>query len=295
MKQSTKALTRTNQPVPQGDGPGWDKLIKLWAHGRPKSTLYVYLPVIAHFRGFIKNAPIERVGLETLQGYVDSLRRQKPATIDRKVGTVRSIFKFAFNIGVLRFNPAAALRYRNEPNRLEEKIISQKDLQRMIKLEKDPRNNAILQVLYVGGFRASEVAGIRWMDLRERTEGRGQITVIGKGNKSRTVMVKKETWAALQKIRPADSHPTDPVFVSRQGHGRAINRVTVSNVVREAGQRAKVDAKVTAHWLRHGHATHALDGGADLATIQRTLGHASLVTTGKYLHIHPDQSSSAFL
>jgi integrase/recombinase XerD len=177
---------------------------------------------------------------------------------------------------------------------LAEKILEAKDIKRMIHMEPDPRNRVLLRVLYGAGIRASEASGLRWMDLQERKEG-GQITVLGKGAKTRSILLSQKTWDSLQSIRPANAKPEWPVFVSREGSTDAIDRTRVSHIVTEAAVRAGIEAKVSAHWMRHGHATHALDAGTDLTVISRTLGHQSIVTTMRYLHARPNQSSATSL
>ena len=95
--------------------------------------------------------------------------------------------------------------------------------------------------------------------------------------------------AGLRGEAPADA----AVFESRQGG--ALDQASVHRVVKAAAQRAGLDPAVSAHWLRHAHASHSLDRGAPIHLVQATLGHASVATTGKYLHARPSDSSSRYL
>jgi integrase/recombinase XerD len=161
----------------------------------------------------------------------------------------------------------------------------------MLALAPDPRTEALLRLLYGGGLRLSEAVGLCWRDLQARADGRGQVSVLGKGGRERTVLVSPRTWAALQALRRPEDGPEDPVFRSRRGH--RLSAVQAWRIVRTAARRAGVQA--SPHFLRHAHASHALDRGAPVHLVQATLGHGSLRTTGRYLHARPGDSSSRFL
>ena len=120
----------------------------------------------------------------------------------------------------------------------------------------------------------------------------GQITVTGKGRRVRVVLLPEAVWEQLQKL-PSGMDPDSPVFRSRSG--AALDRSRVLQIVREAARRAALPERVSPHWLRHAHASHALDHGAPLHLVQATLGHASVATTSRYLHVRPNQSSAAYL
>ena len=270
----------------------WDEIVTLWLHARPESTCLIYAPVIQHFRLWLGDKPMAQISLKDLQDYAVSFFHQKPRTVARKLCTVKSLLTFAQKVGLIPFNVGGALRLPKIPNNLAEKILDAKDIKRMIRLEPERRNQVLLRVLYGAGIRASEAAGLRWMDLQQRKTG-GQITVLGKGAKTRSILLSEKTWNSLQSIRPPDAQPEGPVFVSREGSG--LRRTTISVIVRKAAEGAGLEAKVSAHWMRHGHATHALDAGTELTVIARTLGHESIVTTTRYLHARPNQSSATSL
>jgi integrase/recombinase XerD len=272
----------------------WDELIAMWLHGMPASTQSVYRPVIQHFRLTVGRKPIGRIGLKELQQYADQFVHQKPRTIARKICTVKSLWEFAEKTGVIRFNPARALRTPKIPSDLAEKILPADMIRKMIRMEPKSRNKVLLTILYAAGIRASEAVGLRWMDCVRRKGKGGQITVLGKGSKTRSIVLSPKTWNTLLSIKPKDAKPKDPVFVSREGENKPLDRTHVSRIVREAAERAGIEAHVSAHWLRHGHATHAMDNGVSLPLIAQTMGHESLETTARYLHVNPDASSAAY-
>ncbi len=101
------------------------------------------------------------------------------------------------------------------------------------------------------------------------------------------------TWEALRTIR-GEAGPDDAVFRSSRGGG-PLDARQARRIVAAAARRAGVDAQVSPHWLRHAHASHALDRGAAIHLVQATLGHSSVATTGRYLHARPTESSSKYL
>jgi site-specific recombinase XerD len=161
----------------------------------------------------------------------------------------------------------------------------------VLALEPDRRNRAILRLLYAGGLRRSELVGLRWRDLQPRDEG-GQVTVFGKGGKTRAVLLPAAVWRELVALRDAGG-ADDPVFRSRKGG--PLDPSQVLRIVRAAAARAGLQARVSPHWLRHGHATHALERGAPVHLVAATLGHASIATTGTYAHARPTDSSARYL
>ena len=118
------------------------------------------------------------------------------------------------------------------------------------------------------------------------------MTVFGKGGKTRTVLMPQSVWNAVQSLRN-DAREIDPVFRSRKGGH--LDESQVWRIVRKASKRAGIEKEVSCHWLRHAHASHALDRGAPIHLVQATLGHSSISTTGRYLHARPTDSSSSYL
>jgi integrase/recombinase XerD len=165
----------------------------------------------------------------------------------------------------------------------------------MICAEKNPRNQAILLLLYTAGLRVQELCALRWQDLAKRKPG-GQMTIFGKGGKTRIVLLPEPVWFELSKLKN-NAAPSDPVFVSRQrdSFGKSLDQSQVNRIVAAAAEAAGIEKKVSPHWLRHAHATHSLNRGAPLHLVQNTLGHSSIATTSRYLHARPDDSSALYL
>jgi site-specific recombinase XerD len=208
----------------------------------------------------------------------------------RTLAAVRSLFRFAERVGYCR-NVASGVDLPHNDQHLAERIVPEAAIQQMVELEPEPRNRALLALLYTTGLRVSEACGLCWADLKER-DGSAQITVVGKGRRTRSVFAPAAIWVQLFGVREgADPHA--PVFRSRSG--KPLERSRVLRIVRDAAARAGVPEGVTTHWLRHAHASHALDRGAPIHLVQATLGHASIATTSRYLHARPGDSSARFI
>lgn len=279
-------------PAPLAAADPDAQLIGLWV-GRSASehTRRKYQAQAERFRAFL-GRPLAEAALGDIQAYLGTLEGRAPATRANVAALLKSLFSFAQEIGVTRLNVGAAVKAPPVKNTLAERIMAEPDALRMIALEPDPRNRALLTVMYGAGLRISEVVGLRWRDLTARDLA-GQATVFGKGGKTRIVMLSPNTWRVLATLRDTPD-TNDHIFRSRQTGG-ALDRSQAHRIVKAAAARAGLPSEISAHWLRHAHASHALDRGAPIHLVQTTLGHASVATTGRYLHARPSESSARFL
>jgi integrase/recombinase XerD len=271
-----------------------DHLIELWLHERSRHTRRAYRADVGRFRAWA-GKPLGAVTLTDLQAFARTLEGAD-ASRYRSLSAVKSLLAFGHRLGYLPFDVGRALRLPSVRNRLNERILSEADLHRILSLEPNPRNRAMLTLLYASGVRVSELCSLAWRDLQANGQG-GQITVFGKGSVTRSVQLPPSVWQLLLTLRPKDPDPSNPVFRSRkQTKNRGfLQPVAVLRVVRSAAQRAGIALPVSPHWFRHAHASHALDRGAPIHLVQATLGHATVTTTGRYLHARPQDSSSRFL
>ncbi len=267
------------------------ELVRLWLHGRSPRTLAAYRAEARAFLGFVAK-PIRAVALRDLHAYADTLAGLAPASRACRLGAVKSLLSFASRLGYVSFNVGAAIRLPAVRNTRAERIMTPGDVHRMLALEPHPRNAAMLHLLYGAGLRISELCSLTWRDLVPRDEA-GQVTVFGKGGQTRAVLLPASVWRSLIALR-GEAGPEAPVFASRSGGGH-LNQASVHRAVKAAAQRAGLPASVSTHWLRHAHASHALDRGAPISLVQATLGHASVATTGRYLHARPGDSSGRYL
>jgi integrase/recombinase XerD len=283
-------LPAPTPPQAQSDG----QLVAIWLHGRSPHTQRAYRADVERFRSRA-GKPWAQVTLADLQAFADSLDGLAPASRYRTLSAVKSLLAFGHRIGYLPFDVGRVLRLPAVRDRLAERILGEADLHRLLSLEPDPRNRALLTVLYASGIRVSELCGLRWRDLQPNGDG-GQITVLGKGAQTRAIQLPLAVWNLLTPLRTPQTAPASPVFTSRKRHnGGQLQPPAIARIVRKAAQRAGIDLPVSPHWFRHAHASHALDRGAPIHLVQATLGHASIATTGRYLHARPNDSSSRYL
>ena len=275
--------------VPQADND--NQVVALWLHGRPQTTQRAYFYEVKALMAVV-GKPLKAITLGDLQGYFTGLAGLASASQARAVNAVKSLFAFARRIGYLAFNPGAAIRSPKIKKTLAERILPEPQVHRLLALAPNPRNRVLLRLLYAAGLRVSEICGLKWRDVKPR-EAAGQITIFGKGGKTRTVLLSADTWQELIGLR-GESEPEAPVFPSRKGQGH-LHPSQVWRIVKAAVARAGIEAPVSPHWFRHAHASHALDRGCPIHLVQATLGHASVATTGRYLHARPDDSSARYL
>ncbi len=278
-------------------------LIRLWLHGKSQNSQEAYRRDVNQFIDYV-DLPLSQIKLQHFWDWADHLevRGLAASTRSRKLAAIKSLFSFGHRIGYLAFNVGAAVSTPKVPDRLAERILSEPDVQRILALETNLRNAVLLRLFYASGGRVSELANLYWGSLRDRgvEDGRpvGQVTLLGKGEKTRTILLSTSTWDAIEELKQEASRKnqasaTDPVFRSRKGG--PLSRQQIWRIVKRAAKRAGLEQAVSPHWLRHAHASHALDRGAPTHLVKETLGHKSLATTSKYAHARPDDSSARYL
>lgn len=265
------------------------QVVAMWLHEKSDNTRKAYARDVEKFTGCV-GKPLGAVTLGDVQGFSDSLNAYTPATKARAVAAVKSMFAFAHRIGYLRYDVTAPIKLPKIKNKLSERILSESDVHRVVALEDNARNKTLLKLLYVAGLRVSEACSVRARDVQPASDG-GYVTVYGKGGKTRTILLGQEMYKELLSLKGGGLD--EPVFKSQKGN--ALSASQAWRVVRRAAERAGIEAKVSPHWFRHAHASHALERGCPIHLVQATLGHASVATTGRYLHARPSDSSARYL
>lgn len=269
-----------------------DHLIELWLRKqRSANTRESYSRTIADFRNFA-GCDLRRLKLDDLLAYASHLAQDESsaATQARKLATVKSLLTFAHTTGYTDFNVGRALTLPRIKDTRAERILSEEDIFKLINAAESDRDRLLIRTIYVCGGRVSEVVGASWRDLQSRAEG-GQITLYGKGGKTRVVLLPERLWPDLVESR-AGADDDAPLFSSREGR---LSRVQAWRIVKAAAKKAGVKWDTSPHWLRHAHASHALENGATVKLVSETLGHASVAITSRYLHARPGESSSQHL
>lgn len=282
-----------------------ERIVQMWLHGKPDTTGRTYRTALKRFQAYLVplgSPQLVHVTLSDLQGFVDSLEGLADATRAKIISAIKSLYSFAHHVGYLQYNVAGVIEAPVVRNRLSERILTESEVITMIALEKNPRDRLILRVLYIAGLRVSELVGLRWQDLTARDNGRGQISVFGKGRKTRVILLPETLWAELtaHRERTGEAMLEQPVFAGRLFKKRPgeVPPLTTSQawrIVKRAAARAGLTKKVSPHWMRHAHASHALDRGCQIHLLSDCLGHASLGVTSRYAHSRPGESSSTYL
>ena len=295
------------------------QIVQLWLRSqRSERTQETYAANIERFYQDVAR-PLRQVTLDELQDFAESLYDLAPASQATMLASLKSLLSFAAETRYLSYNVGKALKLPRLERKLAQRILSEAQVHKMLARETNRRNHLLLLLLYAAGLRAEEVCNLRWRDVQENGES-GQVTVAyGKGGKTRSILLQPSTWQELMNFRGAAA-PGAYVFESRQGtstSGRAtlkrLDESQVHRVVATAAIRADVETyttvitkgkkagqtvtrtRVSPHWWRHAHASHALRHGAELALVRDTLGHSSIETTGLYAHARPDDSSALYL
>ena len=230
------------------------------------------------------------------------------ATVRRKLAAARTFFRFLAREGVVGENPFALLRGVRKAKTLP-KTLSAPDIDRfMSQPGRDfeagilsefafARDVAVFEVLYSTGCRVSEVASAKW---RDADLARGSMIVTGKGSKERLVILGSRAVAALERYRellekydPSLTAPGSAIFLSDRR--TSITPRFIERRMKRYLAEAELPADITPHKLRHSFATHLLDAGADLRSVQEMLGHSSLSTTQIYTHVSVERLKSAYM
>jgi len=265
--------------------------------GLSPNTVSAYGRDMLKFEAFAKKRKLtmETVTRDDLVDFLSDLYHQKleSRTVARHLVTLRNFFKFAQIQEIIKDDPSIHLESpkirRSLPDylRLEEveKILAQPDEKTPIGL----RDRAMLEVLYSSGLRVSELTGLKVMDLDRSV---GCVRCIGKGNKERIVPVGKRALALVDRYL-RDARPkllgkkataqTPMLFLNRRGS--KLSRVGVWKILSAYGRQAGLRVPLTPHMLRHSFATHLLERGADLRSVQLMLGHSDISTTQIYTHV----------
>ncbi len=212
------------------------------------------------------------------------------SSIGRKLASIRSLFRFLIRRGEIATNPAELV---STPKK-EKKLPFHLNIDEITTLVEAPqgvgilslRDRAILETLYSSGLRVSELTGL---DIGRCDLEAGGLRVMGKGGKERIVPLGRVAAEALREylLSRSSLHPDAPLVVNSRG-GR-LTRRSVARIVDRYMRHLVTMKKASPHTLRHTFATHLLEGGADLRSIQEMLGHASLSTTQKYTHVTIDK------
>ena len=242
-----------------------EKVITMWLHGKSKTSEKTYTSTVKQFLAFVGKG-LRELKLEDVQLWSSSLEmRYSATTVKNKVNAVKSLFSFGQKIGYLQFNVGSPVTTPIAKDSLSSRILRHEDVVKLIEATSCQRDRIMLSVAYKCGLRRAELCGLTWSDLQPRGDS-GQATVFGKGGKTRTVLIPRKLWNELMSL--PRSGKTDAVFVSR--NGGSIKPTRLHYIIKEASRKAGISEKASSHWLRHSHATGAIERGCDLHLLQQS-------------------------
>ena len=267
--------------------------------GLAQNTILAYGRDLKKFSEFLakrKKTKVEEVTREDVVDFLSSLYKEKldSRSVARYLVSLRGLYKFAMMDDMVTTDPTENLespKIRNSlPTylRVDEisKLLDAPDLNTPYGL----RDRAMLEVMYSTGLRVSELLNLRISDIDMRL---GCVRCIGKGDKERLVPIGRKAIEAVEqylaKGRPKFAKPSSPpphnqvLFLNKLG--RRLSRVVIWKILHDYGIRLGLRGRLTPHKLRHSFATHLLEGGADLRSVQLMLGHADISTTQIYTHV----------
>jgi len=237
---------------------------------------------------------VDRLAIRAFLGELHR-REAKRSTVARKLAAIRSFFRYLKRQGKIAVNPGKAVATPRQERRLP-KQLSVDEMAHLVEMPDDSaplgaRDRAILELLYATGVRVSELTSLDFDDL---DLGEAVMRVRGKGRKERMVPVGSKAVAAVRwylrkrgDLEPRPGSGKEALFLNFRG--TRLNVRSVRRIVNRYIHECAIARKVSPHTLRHSFATHLLDAGADLRSIQELLGHASLSTTQKYTHISTER------
>lgn len=240
------------------------------------------------------------VTADDIRAYLHWLDRtgEKASSLARKLASIRSFYRFLARDGAELKNPAEGIRSPKLPKPLP-RVLTKDDAGALMEFPdgqspRSLRDRALLETLYSTGARVSETVGI---NLGDFDPAEGLVRLRGKGHKERVVPIGDVAMRAIQEYRDSLPPTTErhelsaPIFLNHRG-GRLTTRSVARIVAQYSGRLA--GGAISPHALRHSYATHLLDEGADLRSIQEMLGHASLSTTQKYTHLASDHLAAVY-
>lgn len=246
----------------------------------PDTTIRAYCLDIRQMAEFLGNKPAMDVTMSDLRAWLEHLHgTMAPSSIGRKVACCRTYFRFGIREGWAKTNPAKQLDMPRRDQILP-KVLSEQQITDLLDMAAPGRDRAMVEVMYAGGLRVSELVGLNLSDLDLEY---GSVLVFGKGGSERVCPIGPQALDAL--VAYLDTRGVEPGPVFQNYRGGRLSTKSVRKIVGKLGN-------ATPHTLRHSYATHLLNNGAGIRDVQELLGHKSIVSTQVYTHVSPERKKN---
>lgn len=253
--------------------------------GSSKNTIESYTRDLADFEAHVKNA--DDAGKADIEKYLQSLSKRKfaPRTLARRLSSLSQYFTFLYTEKLRADNPSNNIDAPKLGRSLP-KFLTLEEVEALLaESEKDPRMNAMLEILYASGLRVSELIALKKNSVRQEN-GDHYLFILGKGNKERIVPLGGKAVTALSNYLNIEKPETWLFPAGSNGENSHMTRQRFGQLLKELAINANIDPKkISPHVLRHSFASHLLENGADLRLVQELLGHQRIATTQIYTHI----------
>lgn len=262
-----------------------NSLIYSWVNTYDKTTKEKYIFETKNFFKFYPDLLLIDVRVEHVVRYLEEgLENKSNSSKNLSKAVISSLFNFAIRSGYLDFNPTVAIRAKRVQSKFYEKVLSLDEVKSLINSAKSEKHKLIVELFYMTGIRLSELVQIKWLDFR-RYKSHYLIYIKGKGSKIRPVKITTEFYERLKVLKEEDK---SYLFYSPVKANEHISQKFVTYMITKLGQKAGLQQRISAHALRHTHATHCIERGVPIQVLKASLGHTSIMTTEKYLHANPE-------
>jgi integrase/recombinase XerD len=272
-------------------------IIGSWLFQKSVKTQRYYRRIVKDFFQFYPTLNLKTTQITHLSLFIKTFGDHTDSTRNTYKNALCSLFSFAQKTGYIERNPALMLESIKTPDRLYSKVLSREQVEQMILKETNPRNSLILKIFYFTGVRVDELCKLKKTSIHKTSEDAYYLIVEGKGRKVRSINI--PSHLSIDLLNFVADVPTRYLFTADNDVAelldKPLNASQIFRIVRSAAVKAKLSVQPSPHWLRHTCATHSIEAGAPIHVVQKTLGHESISTTGKYLDIRPKESAGDYL
>ena len=262
-----------------------------------KYTISNYRLDLEGFKKFLGDLALEKIDYLALRKYLAILKEKnlKNRTVGRRLSTLRSFFKFLIREGYLKNNPITSLSSPKQEKHLP-LFLTEEEVTKLIdsvqlKNERDFRDRAAIETFYSTGIRVSELVGLNIEDVDFIA---GIVKVLGKGKKERIVPIGEQALSTIRAYLEKRKRQQEAGALFLNKNGKRITDRGIRNVVVKYIRIASMRHGVSCHTFRHSFATHLLNRGADLRSVQELLGHVNLSTTQIYTHLTTEKLKKVY-